>query len=327
MDTRLIHLKDWLQTIIPNEDFNLTSASADASFRRYFRITTKQRVFICMDAPPEKEDCRPFVHFADLLQKQGVYVPKIYAQNIEQGFILLEDLGRVDFLTSLESAGEPDILYQSAIDVLIKIQQGDPDLAPKYDKTKLIEEMSLFNDWFIERHLGASLDTKSIDVWNLLQERLCLACLEQPQVWVHRDFHSRNLMVAENNNTGVIDFQDLVTGPISYDLASIFKDCYIKWPRQRQLSWLKEYHHKSNNESFSFDQLTQWYDLTGFQRHLKVLGIFCRLKYRDGKESFLKDLPRVANYCLEVMEIYSNSITEINEFHDLFLPFFRKVAM
>jgi len=326
LDKRLNQLQNWLKTIFPNDDINLTSASADASFRRYFRIETKDQVIIAMDAPPDKEDCGPFLHRAKLLQDRQVHVPEIYAQDLEQGFILLEDLGQIDYLTSLRSGGEADILYSDAMIALTKIQSGDPELAPKYDQSKLVEEMARFKDWFIERHLGESLDSASQEVWSALQERLCLACTEQPQVWVHRDFHSRNLMVT-GNNPGIIDFQDLVTGPISYDLASIFKDCYIEWPREQQLVWLGQYYEKLDTPSFSLDQLVEWYDLTGFQRHLKVLGIFCRLNYRDGKQNYLKDLPLVGKYCLEVMELYSSKIVEIRDFNRLFSTFIQKATI
>ena len=162
------------------------------------------------------------------------------------------------------------------------------------------------------------MSDKAATAWANLQNRLCKACTEQPIAWVHRDFHSRNLMITEENNPGVIDFQDLVAGPISYDLASIFKDCYIEWPRSTQLKWLNDYYHKLEAPSFSFETLVQWYDLTGFQRHLKVLGIFCRLNYRDGKAGYLADLPLVAKYCLEVMDIYSKKIKEIAEFSKYF---------
>lgn len=278
-----------------------------------------------MDAPPEKEDSKPFIHIGKALSDLNVHTPEIISHDLQQGFLLLEDLGQTDYLSALTSPETATNLYYDAVQALIKIQSGASDTVNTYSVDKLLEEMNLFPIWFLSHHLGKSMSPNQEACWNKTTAFLTDICLEQPQVWVHRDFHSRNLMVTEHNNPGVIDFQDLVVGPISYDLASIFKDCYIEWPRYQQLIWLQQYYDlltKPNNSklNFEFDDLIRWYDLTGFQRHLKVLGIFCRLNYRDGKARYLDDLPLVAKYCLEVVELYP----ELSEFSSEFGGFIRQ---
>jgi len=223
LDTRLEQLQYWLKSVLSKRSFRVETASADASFRRYFRVILEDQTLIAMDAPPAQEDCRPFIKFAKALNELGAHTPAIYAENLEQGFILLEDLGSTDYLTMLKARQRVEVLYSDAIDALLKIQQGNPALAAKYTNLKLKEEMSLFKDWYLKKHLNHTMNPVELEVWESLQNRLCAACLEQPQVWVHRDYHSRNLMVTQTNNPGVIDFQDLVTGPLTYDLASIFK--------------------------------------------------------------------------------------------------------
>jgi aminoglycoside/choline kinase family phosphotransferase len=249
--------------------------------------------------------------------------------------VLLEDFGNRTFLDELQN--DTESLYSRAIDSLVKLQSGpilpgdDSWHPPAYDGKKLIAEMSLFSKWFIARHLGQTLHEPSFAVWLHTQQYLASACLEQPQVWVHRDFHSRNLMILDSFSAettvkelgtplGVIDFQDCVIGPIGYDLASIFKDCYIEWPREKQHEWLEQYRLKTFANSdiklkeFSLEQLIRWVDFAGLQRHLKVLGIFCRLNYRDGKDNYLDDLPLVAKYVIEVLDIYPELETFKNHF-------------
>ena len=326
MDIRLQQLRNWISSELAIAPFEIEPASADASFRRYFRVTTGSQSYIAMDAPPEKEDVRPFLNAAEALSTVDVNVPEVFHENVEQGFLLLEDFGDRIYLDELLE--EPESLYRHAIDALLKVQRGDTDNTarhiPRYDHDKLLEELDLFENWFINKHLGETLNADSELVLAQTKELLIEACLEQPQVWVHRDYHSRNLMITDSNSPGVIDFQDMVIGPIAYDLASIFKDCYIEWPRDRQLSWLAEYHAKAIQElaltPFSLDELIRWYDLTGLQRHLKVLGIFCRLNYRDGKEVYLGDLPLVASYTLEVLEHYP----ELKDFKDHFSGFVKQ---
>jgi len=280
-----------------------------------------------MDAPPEKEPITGFIEIAQALSSIGVHTPEIIAKDIQQGLLLLEDLGNITYLEQLLK--KPNKLYSDAIDSLLLIQNGEHLLiqknkqytslkVPQYSAEKLEQEMDLFDDWFIKRHLNLSADKKMQDAWNDCKQQLISACLEQPQTWVHRDYHSRNLMVTDTNSPGVIDFQDMVKGPLTYDLASIFKDCYIEWPRERQQQWLEEYRTKAlvelNLADFSLETLTRWVDFAGLQRHLKVLGIFCRLNYRDGKADYLNDLPLVAKYTLEVLDIYP----EFKSFKDRF---------
>lgn len=314
VDKRFNQLEIWLKNNISETIVSIDVASADASFRRYFRVTTKTKTLIAMDAPPEKENCQLFLNSAKALSKLGVNSPTVFAYDLNQGFMLLEDFGDRTFLDELNN--NSTALYSAAMDQLLLLQEGGLNASasdwnpPLYDASKLKEEMSLFEDWFLYKHLGKTLDSGNQKVWIETQELLTQACLNQPQTWVHRDFHSRNLMITSDSplTVGVIDFQDCVIGPIAYDLASIFKDCYIEWPRQKQQQWLKEYHHKvvttSSLNSFSIDQLIEWVDFVGLQRHLKVLGIFCRLSYRDGKDHYLNDLPLVAKYVLEVLNIY-----------------------
>ncbi len=316
MDIRLNSIKLWLTDELKLELNNMSPASADASFRRYFRAQTSQGTFIIMDAPPEKESINEFIEIAQALTAAGVHSPEIKAQDIRQGFLLLEDFGNCTYLDLLRD--KPDQLYRDAIDSLILIQKGSEKSAitvPAYDAAKLEQEMDLFEEWYLNKHLTLDLDQTMKKVWQNCKDFLIQACLEQPQTWVHRDFHSRNLMVTDKASPGVIDFQDMVKGPFTYDLASIFKDCYIEWPRQQQLVWLEEYRLKADHISLSnyeslnsskqnSEQLIKWYDLTGLQRHLKVLGIFCRLYYRDGKDQYIKDLPLAAKYILEVLSLY-----------------------
>lgn len=314
MDQRLNKLSEWLEVTIEEPILQIEVASADASFRRYFRVKTHKRSLIAMDAPPAKENSDIFIQSAMALQNRGVNVPEIHAYDLNLGFILLQDFGDRTFLNELEE--NSDSLYCQAIDALITLQQSSlkPTTEswhpPLYDQETLQQEMSLFNQWFINKHLGKTLSKNECDVWDKTQNTLISHCLAQPQVWVHRDFHSRNLMVLENT-IGVIDFQDCVIGPIGYDLASIFKDCYIEWPREQQHKWLAQYHTKAINagvlddQNQALEQLIEWVDFAGLQRHLKVLGIFCRLNYRDGKTHYLKDLPLVAKYVLQVLNDYA----------------------
>ena len=341
MDSRQQLMRDWLNKAFAGLYPEWSPASADASFRRYFRAhrqktetnfdqTPAPQSIIVMDAPPDKEPIAGFLHSSSLLSEHGIHVPKIYASDTELGFIALEDLGSVDYLQKLSQA--PDTLYADATDTLVRLQtailsqpEADVEL---YSKQKLDAEMQLFEDWYITIHLKKRFSTEQTRIWSELKSSLINVCRQQPQVWVHRDFHSRNLMVVASDNPGVIDFQDMVIGPISYDLASLFKDCYIRWPRTQQLEWLSDYHRKLNHQlssmaqapndwHFDFTELVRWYDLVGLQRHLKVLGIFSRLNYRDNKPHYLDDLPLVKQYVVEVMNEYA----ETAEFAHAFAQF------
>jgi len=323
VDIRLNLIRSWLENDLQLTISSIKPASEDASFRRYFRAKTNNGTWIVMDAPPEKESIIEFINIAKALAQAGVHAPAIKAQNIPDGLLLLEDLGSRTYLNEL--INNADSLYSDAINSLIQIQHGRSKIqVPDYSPNKLLDEMDLFEHWYIEKHLNLSIDEPMKTVWQECKQFLVTACQEQPQVQVHRDFHSRNLMITNENSPGVIDFQDMVIGPIAYDLASIFKDCYIEWPRQQQLHWIEQYRQQANKtlsiSNISETQLIRWYDLTGLQRHLKVLGIFCRLYYRDGKNQYLSDLPLVAKYTLETLSLYP----ELAKFKQLFKPLIKK---
>jgi len=292
-------LTAWLQSQFPGETFSLAPASADASFRRYFRAVFSDRTLIAMDAPPEHEDCRPFLHVAKLFEDAGAHVPHVYAQDLAQGFLLLSDLGNTTYLQALTPENARS-LYGAATDALIKIQLASRDNElPVYDEALLLREMRLFPEWYIGRHLNVTLTSAQNAKLETVFARIVANNLVQPRVYVHRDYHSRNLMVTEPN-PGIIDFQDAVYGPITYDLASLFKDAYIKWEEAEIIDWLIGYWEKARRAGLpvheDFGHFYRDYELMGAQRHIKVLGIFARLYHRDGKEGYLKDMPLVMDY-------------------------------
>jgi len=308
VDQRLEQLKVWLNNSgITYQD--IAPASADASFRRYFRITDAENTYIVMDAPPEKEDCKPFIHIAKLLLDFGLNVPQILQHDLEQGFLLLSDLGNTVFLSKLNN-NTVDEMYAVAMKSLLLIQKNkNPDL-PLYDETLLRNELDLFSDWYLEKQLNVTLSTSQKEILEQTFDVLIKNALAQPQVCVHRDYHSRNLMVNAKNpgHPGVIDFQDAVIGAVTYDLVSLLKDCYINWPREKIEEWVKDFHSEAELlgiiSAVSFAEFLRWFDLMGLQRHLKVAGIFSRLKHRDGKTSYLKDIPRTMDYVFDVLERY-----------------------
>lgn len=307
-DKRLQQLRGWLTQQLKSELFDITVASADASFRRYFRITHENRSMIAMDAPPEKEDCRPFVAIAKQLFAAGIHAPEILAENHQQGFLLLSDLGDTQFLSVLNKANAKT-LYKDAIDTLIKIQSVSASSLPVYDKDLLEKEMQLFPDWFITKHLQITLNQKQQQLVECVYDCLTENALQQPNVFVHRDYHSRNLMQTAESNPGVLDFQDAVNGAVTYDLASLLKDCYITWPRQQVEQWVAYYlqsahQHNIIDKKHTFNEVLQWFDLIAVQRHLKVLGIFSRLNIRDNKPEYMEDLPRTFQYIVESCERY-----------------------
>ena len=308
MDLRLEQLKVWLNDKkISYQD--IAPASADASFRRYFRIKNDSKTFIVMDAPPEKEDCKPFVDIAKLLLNYGLNVPEVLQQDLEQGFLLLSDLGNTVYLSKLNNK-TVDALYKPAMQSILKMQKNTPSNLPAYDEKLLRDELNLFPDWYLDKQLKISLSEKQKTVLEKTFDILIKNALEQPQVFVHRDFHSRNLMVNEKNVAvpGVIDFQDAVIGAVTYDLVSLLKDCYIDWPREKVESWVKYFHTEAESmgtiNKTNFDIFLRWFDLMGLQRHLKVAGIFSRLKHRDGKTGYLKDIPRTMDYVIDVVKRY-----------------------
>lgn len=302
---RLNKLKQWLDSLSADTYTNLQAASSDASFRQYFRVSNKKdnKTYIIMDAPPEKEDCRPFLQITELIRNVGVNAPDIIALDLKQGFLLLDDLGSEPYLDSL-TKDNADKLYLDAIEALIKMQSIDAIL-PSYDDQLLQTEMDLFETWYVNRHLGVTLGKAQQATLKDVFKTLIKSANEQPQVFVHRDYHSRNLMICKDNNPGVIDYQDAVIGPITYDLVSLFKDCYIEWPREKVELWLELYLARITPARL-IDKATllRWFDLMGVQRHLKVLGIFARLNYRDGKTQYLDDLPLTLKYVIDACDDY-----------------------
>jgi aminoglycoside/choline kinase family phosphotransferase len=293
-------LTKWLSSLYPNETFSIAPASADASFRRYFRATFADRALIVMDAPPQHEDCKPFLHVGKLFEDAGTHVPHVYAQDLAQGFLLLSDLGNTTYLQALQQGGNARQLYGAATDALIKIQLASSQHElPPYDEALLRRELNLFPEWYIAKHLGITLSAKQSAKLEECFQRILRNNLAQPCVYVHRDYHSRNLMVTEPN-PGILDFQDAVYGPITYDLASLFKDAYIKWEEEEIMDWLIRYWEKARKAGLpvraDFGEFYRDYEMMGVQRHIKVLGIFARLYHRDGKDGYLKDMPLVMDY-------------------------------
>ena len=300
-------LNDWLQSLYPAQSFSLAPASADASFRRYFRATFADRTLVVMDAPPQHEDCRPFIRIAQLFAAAGVHVPEIIAQDLEQGFLLLSDLGNTTYLEALNTDSNR-VLYADACTALIKIQQASREnVLPAYDEALLLREMRLFPEWYIGKHLQQTLSEKQTATLETAFQHIAQNNLAQPRVYVHRDYHSRNLMVTLPN-PGILDFQDAVYGPITYDLVSLFKDAYIGWREADVLDWLIRYWENARKAGLpvheDFGAFYRDYEWMGVQRHLKVLGIFARLCHRDGKEGYLKDMPLVMSYLRRACERY-----------------------
>ncbi|MHB0973513.1 MAG: aminoglycoside phosphotransferase family protein [Thiobacillus sp.] len=304
---RLQALQAWAARQLGGDSLDIAPASADASFRRYFRVTAKGRDYIVMDAPPAHEDCRPFIAVARLFGDAGVHVPQVLAQDLEQGFLLLTDLGNTTYLSALDQ-GTARELYLASNDALIRIQQASrPGVLPEYDRALLTRELMLFPEWYVAKHLGVAMKDAQKAILDTVFERILANNLAQPRVYVHRDWHSRNLMVSEPN-PGILDFQDAVHGPITYDLASIYRDAYIQWDEEQQLDWVIRYWEKARAARLpareDFGAFWRDFEWMGAQRHIKVLGIFARLYHRDGKDGYLKDMPRVMVYLRKVCERY-----------------------
>ena len=306
-------IQTWLAALFPGRDFSLAPASADASFRRYFRVTFADGATrVVMDAPPASEDCRPWLHVQELFQAAGAHVPQVIAQDLERGFLLLSDLGDATYLQALD-ADNAVPLYADAIATLVAIQQASrPGVLPEYDRVLLRRELDLFPQWYLDKHLGFTLGDTELSALEEAFERILATNLAEPKVFVHRDYHSRNLMrIASEGgrNPGVIDFQDAVYGPISYDMVSLLKDAYIEWDEDLALDWLVRYWEQARKAGLpiaaDFGEFFRDYEWMGVQRHLKVLGIFARLWHRDGKDGYLKDMPLVARYLRKACERYS----------------------
>ncbi|MEJ2507876.1 MAG: phosphotransferase [Gammaproteobacteria bacterium] len=308
MAERLQALTRWLHEAGGLGDFEIDQVSGDASFRRYFRVRHAKGTCIAMDAPPDKEDSHPFVHVAALFGELGLNVPRVLLADLSQGFLLLTDLGDRLYLSEL-NADTVDRLYGDALDALATLQACGPgaDTLPPYDAPLLREEMERFREWYLTRHLGLNLEAHQHAVLDTAFELLTASALEQPRVCVHRDYHSRNLLVAEDN-PGILDFQDAVHGPVTYDLVSLLRDCYIAWPTERVYEWALGYRERAVQSGILGDEdaerFLRWFDLMGIQRHLKATGIFARLNIRDAKPAYLNDVPRTLGYVLEVSARY-----------------------
>ncbi len=304
MAHRIALLEEWLRQGPGLNDFVLEPASGDASFRSYFRVRCADASFIAMDAPPENEDCRPFVTLARRFGAMGLHVPRVLAEDLRQGFLLLSDLGSQLYQELLTEANA-DRMYGDALSALIVIQAcGPTEGLPVYDHALLMRELALFRDWLVRRRLGIELDAAEEEILNRAFEVLCANALEQPQVCVHRDFHSRNLLLTEPPSPGILDFQDAVVGPVTYDLVSLLRDCYLDWPQARVRDWAQGYFQLAVQSGILGTEhepsFHRWFDRMGVQRHLKASGIFARLDARDGKSGYLRDIPRTLRYVIDV---------------------------
>lgn len=307
-DSRLDELQRWICDRLGTREIALEPASEDASFRRYFRARADGAAWIAMDAPPEREDCRPFVAVAALMRAAGIHVPEVIAQDLARGFLLLSDLGTTTYLQALDE-NNADALFADAIDTLIRWQLASrADVLPPYDERLLRREMELFSEWYLARHLGMPADAAQRAMLDTLFSRLSAASLAQAKVYVHRDYMPRNLMVTVPN-PGVLDFQDAVYGAISYDVASLFRDAFVSWPEERVLDWTVRYWEQAKRAGLpvppDFAAFYRDFEWMGLQRHLKVLGIFARIYYRDGKPGYLADTPRFLKYARAVAGRYA----------------------
>ena len=310
-DARLALIQDWLVRDLNLAVERIEPASSDASFRRYFRVFGPQGTCIVMDAPPEREDVRPYLKVSALLEELGAHVPHVFETDVPRGLLRLEDLGSTLYLARLMGGADPELLYGDALALLAHIQArggaAAAQLAP-YDREALHRELALMPEWFCLRHLQLELSAGDRELLAEAFEFLIGAGLAQPQVFVHRDYHSRNLMVLEERGPGVLDFQDALRGPLGYDLVSLLKDCYISWPRERVEGWVRGYHAELRRRGGAAGvdprDLLEWFDVIGVQRHLKVLGIFARLWYRDGKPGYLGDLPLTLAYVVDACARY-----------------------
>ena len=360
-DIRLEQLTDWIKQDMPSATIEV--ASADASFRRYFRVFNNGKTSIAMDAPPKQEDCTPFIDVTKRLRDVAVHAPEIIKQDLEQGFLLLEDFGSTPYLDVLNEQ-TADQLYDDALQALLKIQTANTDGLPEYDEAFLQQEMQLMPEWFLKTHLKITPTTEQQKIIDRTLAVITASVLQQPQVFVHRDYHSRNLMVLSDtkiqndsraerdnvgaiatitrranemskkqggwalnttsNNPGIIDYQDAVLGPITYDLVSLLRDCYIRWPNEKIAKWVLDYKNQAENAGLMHKvpdaTFIQWFDYMGLQCHIKVLGIFARLNHRDGKAHYLNDLPLTLHYVMEVANKYPLTRPLVDLFNEWGIP-------
>lgn len=310
-DDRLIALSAWVHNLPSLADATLESASDDASFRRYFRVRSGEKTWIAMDAPPPMEDCRPFVQVAGFLESMSVNAPHIDAADVDQGFLLMSDFGAVTLLDEILRVPQRiEALYADSIDTLLRMQHRGTAFQqrlPPYDVALLRRELALFHDWLCGRHLGIEFSAEDETYWQSVCELLINNALEQPRVFVHRDYHSRNLMLTETDNPGVIDFQDAVEGPLTYDLVSLLKDCYFRLEPEQLDAFTRRFYLEMRGtltKDIEPDRFARYFDLTGVQRHLKVAGIFARLLHRDGKDRYMADVPMALAYIVDVAPRY-----------------------
>jgi aminoglycoside/choline kinase family phosphotransferase len=315
-DARLAQLTAWLGTLDLVDTGSLRPASSDASFRRYYRLDVVPALqdklgatLVAMDAPPERENVPAFIHVAGLLFDAGVTVPAIVARDVDNGFLLLSDLGTTTYLQRLD-VDNASFMYSDAVDALIKFQMtSQPGVLPEFDRAFVLREMNLFPEWFIGRHLNATLNDIQQAQLDKVFEAITANVLAQQQVFMHRDFHSRNLMFLDQGNPGVLDFQDAVYGPVTYDLASLLRDAYIQWDEDFVLDWVVRYWQSAKGAGLpvnpDIDAFYRDFEYMALQRHLKILGLFCRLNYRDGKNVYMGDLPTVMDYVRKTANRYT----------------------
>jgi len=315
-DARLALLTEWLGSLGLVETATRRPASSDASFRRYFRLDVAPALrdklgatLIAMDAPPERENVPAFIHVQGLLQEAGVNVPTIVARDVERGFLLLSDLGTTTYLARLDPDNSA-FMYSDAVDALIKFQlTSQPGVLPEFDRAFVLREMNLFPEWYLGRHLGVTLSEAQQAQLDKVFEAITSNVLAQQQVFMHRDFHSRNLMFLDAGNPGVLDFQDAVYGPVTYDLASLLRDAYIQWDEEIVLDWVVRYWQSAKQMGLpvnpDIDSFYRDFEFMALQRHLKILGIFCRLNYRDSKDIYMGDLPTVLDYVRKTANRYT----------------------
>lgn len=299
----------WTRTVLGDATLELSSASSDASFRSYWRTHHAGKSWVVMDSPMDKEDPRPWLAIGEQLAAAGVHVPAVYAKDLDQGFLLIEDFGSQLYLPALND-DTADRLYGDAMDALLRMQtrMSHAEL-PLFDRERLVSGLEVMPAWFLTRHLG---HTPSCGEWDVLEAAFNVIihnALEQPRRFVHRDYHSRNLLILDDNNPGVIDFQGALSGPITYDLASLLRDAYIVWSRERVEGWVESYRQRLLDAvvidaKIDREHFLRWFDLTGLHRHIRVLGQFYRLWYRDGKPGYLADVPTVYRYVVSVAERY-----------------------
>lgn len=318
-DPRLTQLREWIGEMLGAAHFSLTPVSGDASFRRYFRFQSDDEQYIAVDAPPEKESNETFINVTHLLEAAGLHVPHIHYCSLDLGFFLLSDFGDT-LLAHRLNHNNADALYQKAFDTLAVIRQAPATGLPPYDRKLLTDEMELFREWFLDKRRAVPMTHTDHTLLDRVFARLVENALEQPQVFVHRDYHSRNLMLTDEDQLGVIDYQDAVCGPLTYDLISLLRDCYIDWPPERVRAWALAWRAQISDDDTltGADEQTflKWFDLMGVQRHLKVAGIFSRLYIRDGKPGYLQNIPRTLHYLKSITPHYPET-RELAEFlHD-----------